>query len=99
MAGMIARPPDVDTVLQQAADYLEQHGWIQGGHGNHGGPRCVEGAILSVLGNHLYVSTAEAVHRLRLEVHTPLPLVRWNDQRGRSQAEVIAALRGTGART
>jgi hypothetical protein len=92
---MTCRPPDVDTVLQQAADYLELHGWCRGSLGRRGGPNCVVGALFEIAQTPMVRAAAE---RLASEIGTS-NVAWWNDQRGRSQAEVIAALRGTGART
>jgi len=35
-------------VLYRARDYIRDHGWIQGSFGERGGPRCMDGALLSV---------------------------------------------------
>lgn len=35
-------------ILYAAADYIRTHGWLRGEAGDHGGPRCISGAIWSV---------------------------------------------------
>ena len=37
------------TALYKAADYIRAHGWKRGSYGAPSGPRCMAGAILSVV--------------------------------------------------
>jgi len=83
-------------ILFKAAKRIERLGWKQGAYGTEDGPCCIAGATIHVareLENHECGMAA----RRRLEAHLGLALFglpAWNDTPGRTQAEVIAALRG-----
>jgi hypothetical protein len=95
-------------ILHRAADLIEEFGWCQGAYSQceHGHPyceehplgsHCAEGAIMQGLADlgssALY---AETVASLERRVGCALP--RWNDQPGRTKAEVISFLRETAER-
>ncbi|MFE5877800.1 hypothetical protein ACFQ6H_21265 [Rhodococcus sp. NPDC056506] len=91
---------EVATVLNRAADLLEQDGWTQGKMRDSNGCRCALGAMDRALLdlhrgpanlriNDLYVET---MLNLRREIgQNNIPI--WNDTPGRTATEVIAALR------
>ena len=92
-----------DEMLRAAADYLEEHGWIQGEGIRADGAACALGAIWAVGGSVLNTpeSHEETAARLLLQQRIaalgyPHPdcIPSWNDELERTQAEVIAVLRG-----
>lgn len=89
------------TVLLDAADYIEAHGWCQNSHKTHDGRVCLVGALDSVTKNDRFSAGFQeawlriATHvdaQLAAEDHNPVP-AHWNDTPGRTAAEVTAALR------
>jgi hypothetical protein len=80
--------PSTADVLNQAADYLEQHGWIQGGLGTPDGPRCVAGAIGGLERGRFCEAWLAFTRYLK-----PEHPATWNDAPGRTKGEVVAALR------
>jgi hypothetical protein len=82
------RTKTVGDVLRHAARYIEEFGWYQGAASN-GLRRCVLGATYHVeptgLGD-------DAMYALARTIGTP-SIAAWNDEDGRTAAEVIAALR------
>lgn len=85
--------PEVDEVgkvLLAAADYLDVHGWHQGGMGPRcGGPVCALGAIHNL---DMPRETKMAAHK-RLTRFVRCTVWKWNDVPGRTAAEVTAAMR------
>ena len=95
-------------ILAKAADLIEQRGWSQGWYCDDAGSLCATGAILAAAGiepearesANLWATFddakwADADRAWRVvddvvNAHTPA----WNDARGRTAAEVVAALRG-----
>jgi hypothetical protein len=84
-------------VLRAAARYIEEHGWYQGNYRNTDGRVCIVGAILSVTPE---VDDTGDPGRLRSRSVDVLVLAfddkavtRWNDAPGRTEAEVLVALR------
>ncbi|MGC0365060.1 hypothetical protein ABH922_003044 [Rhodococcus sp. 27YEA15] len=92
---------DVSTILNTAADILEQDGWTQGKAVDRiTGCRCAIGAINEAAGLTLAgpASTEsitvwrDAVFAVRRKIgYSSVPA--WNDAEGRTAIEVIAALR------
>ena len=90
----------VADVLNGAADLIERDGWVQ--HDNRGpnGERCMVDAICAVIPgpqpwkSRLYELATVAVE----EVTGSYLLSGWNDRRGRTKAEVVAALRAAAER-
>lgn len=83
-------------VLLDAADLIEEKGWIQGANWRPGLGYCVFGAINKVTQNDLAFS--DAVGRVLTEIgrlNQPWTggIARWNDEPGRTKDEVLAALR------
>jgi hypothetical protein len=86
---------EVAKDLRGAADYLRTHGWIQGALGEPGGSRCAMGAIYSATSEYAYIEEdlwpdtpafpGNALHRL----------AKFNDQPGRTAAQVIDLLEST----
>ena len=77
-------------VLLKAAEYIEEHGWCQHAFGEPDGRVCLEGAI-----NRTAYNGSErdaAVRRMIGHLNGQTPAF-WNDMRGRTKEEVIAALR------
>lgn len=82
-------------VLNDAATYLETHGWRQHDVGEHGSPCCVLGAIAEAAGqgdtsNMHYLAASRALHEV---VGGNTSVIAWNDAPGRTVEEVTAALR------
>lgn len=97
--------------LRAAADILERDGWRQGDYGTISGCKCAYGALHYVasggattdepddydqLGRADSAAQALATH-LGLDGGYPR-IPDWNDQQGRTSAEVIAALRSAADR-
>ena len=87
----------VSEVLNAAADLLEKPGaWTQGVyHGDDDTCHCVTGAIAWVQGRRVPSETDDAAvvavsAQLGLKEYE---ILGWNDEPGRNQAEVVAALR------
>ena len=89
----------VADVLNGAADLLLEDGWVQGDYRGPNGEHCMVDAIgaairTSAPGRPPWFSPkyAEATLAVRVVVGSSL-LAAWQDQPGRTQAEVVAALR------
>lgn len=91
-----------NEVFTKAADVLEAFGWIQGTFGNIESGFCALGAIgraedeLGRIGTDLEPLHAAIRHASGGQA-TP-SIVVWNDAPGRTQAEVVTALREAGQR-
>ena len=90
-------PLCVADVLERAADVIVDNGWCQGTfHDN--GCYCALGAIAQACGidgwkaNFAEGMTGRAAQKLRNTVHSEA-IDDWNDAEGRTQSEVVAALR------
>lgn len=86
----ITTPSSPVAQLDHALDVIEQHGWGQTGEKleNEDGEVCLLGALLA--GQSCYTETLEYVSSA-VGV-APEALDDWNDQPGRTQEEVVAAL-------
>lgn len=92
---------NVADILDRAADLIEPEGaWIQGFFSNRCGGHCMAGAILEV-------ADLTDISTLRVAVEAVLPappeeraerITWWNDEPGRTQAEVVAKLREAAAK-
>jgi hypothetical protein len=95
--------------LRAAADVLERGGWAQGDYVTDDGCRCAIGALVVVCGGSAGESTVpfDDLPRLRtlmgaVERQTGIPrwdIDAWNDEPGRTAAEVIATLRAAAEAT
>lgn len=74
--------------LLRAADYIDKVGWCKHKQVNYRGAVCAVQAIWSVGATHVYY---HAVSRFR--AHVGDSPTRWNDEKGRTQQQVTAALR------
>ena len=86
---------EVGRTLMRAADIVDVR-WCQDSYGVPGGPRCAAGALLEVTGGFpgsVWVSARDRLSRI-----VGNPISRWNDTKGRTAAEVSAAMRAA-ART
>ncbi len=84
---------DVADVLERAALHLDVHGWRQGDDAAVEGDRCALLALYAV------ASTADA-YTAREELGLFLDvdcIVEWNDEDGRTAAEVTGAMRACAA--
>ncbi len=90
----------VADVLNGAADLIERDGWFQGRYQGPNGEHCVTDALLRSAGTSpgdsgtpgALVLFSDASLKLATEVcDNRLPV--WNDEFGRTKAEVVAALR------
>jgi hypothetical protein len=87
---------NVPEILDKAADYIEANGWLQG---NFTGPvtrgtrpcACAIGAMIEVCPD-LVLVRHDAYDALVSTVGGR-PIAVWNDTKGRTEAEVIAAFR------
>jgi hypothetical protein len=84
-------------ILTNAADLLEQRGWIQGQRQSSKG-RCVLGAIGFHWTETTDADTCYAANKLLAQINLLTAedlwsLAAWNDEPGRTKAEVVTALR------
>lgn len=83
-------PQTVADVLDAAADLLTPRGaWVQDWWGDGKTCFCLAGAIIAA--GHGVHSTFDGLHALGFD--GLMKATRWNDDRARSEAEVIAKLR------
>ena len=82
----------MNEILTAAADLIEQDGWCQGSLQNDRGQHCIMGAISYAAADYSVPEYHAAVDAV-VETVDAYSVVRWNDQPGRTQAEVVAALR------
>lgn len=86
-----------NTILDGAISILKEDGWIQGSFENYAGACCLVGALHYAAGSicvELGVRVEGrqlAARRLQGVIGTPF-IALWNDARGRTATEVIAAL-------
>ena len=86
-----------EGILRAAARYIRKHGWYQGDLvDDETGAVCLYGAVYAVVTGSpdTYSSSASIVGdllRQRTGVHYP---DEWNDEAGRTEAEVLAVLEG-----
>ena len=90
----------VADVLNGAADLIERDGWWQGNYRGPNGERCLNRALADALDLPLNGLALWRLDPLYLGAEAALRnvtgrylLTGWNDQPGRTQAEVVAALR------
>lgn len=76
--------------LRDAADYIEKHGWCQE-HYFHDGQVCAWGAVLKIEWDDPFARRAMC-ERIEQAIDAP-DIEEWNDTPGRTQAEVVQALR------
>lgn len=85
------KPDPVAAILQKAADMIDRRGWCQGMGMDGMGRVCAVRAIGTVAGDNV-VFASDALRRL--EDHLNIRFVSlWNDVKGRTKDEVVAALR------
>jgi len=91
---------NVGQVLLEAADYIEWHGWCQHIAIGPAGKLCAVGALLHVAIPNIKHSTVWEMSPLALSAFAKLRrylgtdgIESWNDTRGRTKDEVVAALR------
>jgi hypothetical protein len=83
----------VADVLNGAADLIERDGWVQRQFGVTNGPRCISGALLAI---NKKVDPKHPAYRTvvtYLGLGDSYYLSWWNDAVGRTEAEVVTALR------
>jgi hypothetical protein len=78
------------VTLLKAANYMEEHGWCQHREIDDHGRVCAYGAILKVAEDEDW--GGKAAGRLRSYIGCG-GIATWNDQPGRTEAEVIATMR------
>lgn len=95
------------AILEDAADYIDQHGWCQDDYtdldtsdgpieaGAQGAPACALGAISIASGQTLWGVRTPAVDTAIWAINQRISteIVGWNDRIGRTQEEVTAVLR------
>lgn len=87
---------DLADVLNRAADLIERDGWVQGRFRGPNGEHCATDAVVCACEFSMVVYN-DAVDVL-LEAIRRQNLPRWNDEPGRTQAEVVAKLRAAARR-
>lgn len=87
-------------LLWDAAAYIEKHGWCQDSVSTADGRVCLVGAIKAAAGmpihGHDWSSGPGAVAYAACEImdnRTSRPAADWNDRDGRTQDEVVSAMR------
>ena len=84
------------------SEYIEQHGWCQGELEDDYGRVCIEGSIVRVCdGIEDTAKKDEAIGAIERKILAAIPesvcvLWKWNDEPGRTQAEVLKLLRSVG---
>ncbi len=94
---------EIGKVLSEAADLIERDGWCQETYEDYRGRRCMDGALIAVMGDtHVKLNDVEAALSAHLPQVTSIhvaaphawaPVIAWNDAEGRTQEEVVAKLR------
>lgn len=87
---MLAKLPPERQVLLDAADILEERGWIQGFSRTSDG-YCIMGALDAA--SAVTEPARNALFMLAYKIGGPVP--QWNDTPGRTKEEAIAMLRET----
>jgi len=86
-------------ILYDAAEYIGEHGWLQGELSNSDGNVCAIGAINRVAESDTVADTYNAIEALWKYLKLPdygsglHPVARWNDEPGRSAEDVILAMK------
>lgn len=75
-----------------AADYIEKHGWCQGGWRTDDGKACALGALI-MIGVEDYSSDFHALNMRAREITGRHSVPDWNDAKGRTAADVIGMWR------
>jgi class 3 adenylate cyclase len=86
---------NVAEQLRAAAQYIREHGWTRRGFGLHGGPRCMIGAIGSVLGidpQRVSVPVPVVLYGVCGDCSDKQGLVAFNDHDCKTKNDAIAAL-------
>jgi hypothetical protein len=88
---------EIGRILVEAAEYLEEHGWIQGaGFADRDLPcpaACAMGAIeMAASASKSYDLWVSAINRMQNYLHGKR-IDSWNDVKGRTKEEVIDTLR------
>ena len=78
----------VSEVLEQAAELIRRHGWVQRKYGTTGEGYCIIGAIIAVP---KHESGYPAIEALREELGGQSVML-WNDTEGRTKEEVLELL-------
>lgn len=89
---------------KEASEFIEGAGYTYDPWGLDGGPVCIEGALIAVIGRDQFQTTYDvtkcaayrAVHEY-LDLGPHHRLFAWNDAPERLQEEVVAVLRGAAA--
>lgn len=88
-------------VCRRAAEIINERGWVQRKFGNHNGPRCLVGALITaniemrfVLGELPLVAIDAVSAKLALDLNEPsVRAMSWNDRPTTTQREVEKMLR------
>lgn len=91
-ATSIVDPEQVAATLEAAADYIDEHGWVQFEDHADSGAVCAEGAICEVTATW---QEQGVIYGLFLDAGCPNGLYHWNDEPGREEWEVTELLRST----
>ena len=74
-------------VLYAAAGYIRERGWIQGSFGEHGRPRCMDGALMSAGCRAPWINVDSYLDRV-----CGCASMEFNDKQCKTANEAIAAL-------
>src|SRR5260221_14376056 len=77
-------------VIWEVANYIEEHGWVQGGY-DHGEAVCILGAYKKLGLGHFHVSTKRIYSFIKS--NGQYGIVDYNDTPGRTKEEVITMLK------
>lgn len=81
-------------VCRRAADLIEQNGWCQRAYRRDSGEFCATGAMYAAMEEQGYWPRWEHMQKAGgFTDSAPRSWTEWNDERGRTSAEVIARLR------
>lgn len=83
---------EVATALENAADYIEVHGWCQGNFENDDGGVCMSSALGRANSSEVAMSALRTLYR---QPPCSLGVIPFNDAGGRTKFEVIDVLRLT----
>lgn len=84
-------------MLDECADYVVEHGWMQGGYKNSRGNVCMLGAMMEVVPSRVVITNAGSIwdcanDTLNLLTY-PVTVVGYNDSPGRTLDDVVETFR------
>jgi hypothetical protein len=80
------------VTLLKAAEYIKEHGWCQNSYSSGSGAVCIAGAL-----NRIGYRSIASAQDISSTLHRHIGVdnyIAWQDTPGRTQAEVLKAMRG-----